>query len=212
MKKKDCANLIDKFEIIPNGIDDFWFENRYFKRTIELKRFERRHIKLVYAGGIDKNKNIITTCKAIKLLKSEGWQVDFFVVGKIKDLQIYEAIRDEVKYYPPRPKEELIELYREADIFIMPSYSETFGLVYAEAMTQALPVVYTRGQGFDGQFEEGIVGFHVDPYSANDIVRVIERIINDYESISMNCVEKSIHFKWDEIVKMYCKIYKSINK
>lgn len=212
LRKKDCVNFINKFEIIPNGIDNFWFENRYFKKTIELKRFEQRHIKLMYAGGIDKNKNIVTTCKAIKLLKSEGWQVDFSVVGKIKDQKIYEEIRDEVKYYFPRPKEELIELYREADIFIMPSYSETFGLVYAEAMTQALPVVYTRGQGFDGQFEEGIVGFHVDPYSVNDIVRAIVQIINNYERISMNCIEKSIHFKWDEIIKKYCDIYKNINK
>ena len=39
------------------------------------------------------------------------------------------------------------------DIFVMPSVTELL-LVYAEAMSQGLPVIYTRGQGFDGQFEE----------------------------------------------------------
>jgi len=44
----------------------------------------------------------------------------------------------------------------------MPSITETFGLVYAEALSQGLPVLYTRGQGFDRQFEEGEVGYAVD--------------------------------------------------
>ena len=38
-------------------------------------------------------------------------------------------------------------IYRENDIYVMPSIIETFGLVYAEAMSQGLPVIYTRGQG-----------------------------------------------------------------
>lgn len=40
----------------------------------------------------------------------------------------------------------------------MPSHKETFGLVYAEAMSQGLPIIYTKNQGFDGQFPDGYVG------------------------------------------------------
>ena len=68
-------------------------------------------------------------------------------------------------------KEELIKLYRDSHIFTMPSITESFGLVYAEAMTQALPVVYTKGQGFDGQFPDGEVGYSVE--ALNEIVRTV---------------------------------------
>lgn len=56
----------------------------------------------------------------------------------------------------------------------MPSFTESFGLVYAEAMSQGLPVIYSKGQGFDGQFAEGVVGYHVD---AHDPEELCENII-----------------------------------
>lgn len=89
----------------------------------------------------------------------------------------------------------------------MPSKHETFGLVYAEAMSQGLPVIYTRGQGFDGQFEEGEVGYSVQYDSAEEIVDRIKEILNNYKTISNNCVEKVDRFDWDEIARKYIEIY-----
>ena len=40
--------------------------------------------------------------------------------------------------------------------FCLPSHAETFGLVYVEAMSQGLPIIY-EGQGFDKQFQDGEV-------------------------------------------------------
>jgi glycosyltransferase involved in cell wall biosynthesis len=59
------------------------------------------------------------------------------------------------------PKEKLLNNYRNSDIFIMPSYNETFGLVYIEAMSQGLPIIYTQNEGVDGYFKEGSVGYSV---------------------------------------------------
>ena len=70
----------------------------------------------------------------------------------------------------------------------MPSKTETFGLVYAEAMSQGLPVIYTRGQGFDGQFEEGEVGYSVDCKDKKEISMKIIDIINNYDVISRNAI------------------------
>jgi glycosyltransferase involved in cell wall biosynthesis len=68
---------------------------------------------------------------------------------------------------------ELIDIYRANDIFVMPSFTESFGLVYAEAISQGLPVVYSIGQGFDRQFPEGEVGYHADPNSAQSVADAI---------------------------------------
>ena len=151
--KRIRKEIMDKSEIMPNGIDDFWFENRGTPKEIS----EPKKLRLVYAGVIDRNKNLDATVKAINILQSKGYDVQFTVVGRIEDKKIHGRISSlpYVKYIEPQPKEELIKIYRSSDIFVMPSVTETFGLVYAEAMSQGLPVIYTKGQGFDGQFEEG---------------------------------------------------------
>ncbi len=200
--------FLKKSYIIPNGIDDFWHENQ----LTEEKIIPAKEIKLIYAGRIDKNKNIPTTQRAIKILKQRGYNVTFTIVGKIDEENEFSKIKNDENstYIPAKPKEELIKLYREHDIFVMPSYTETFGLVYAEAMSQGLPVIYTRGQGFDGQFEDGEVGFSVNADSPEEIADKIEKILENYELISKRCPELSRKFNWKTIVEKYGEIYKSI--
>lgn len=207
--KRDIQN---KTHIIPNGIDDFWFENLYTDRDLSEieRRIEQKKIRLVYAGGIDQNKNIATTCKAIGLLKKEGWTVDFTVVGKIKDEKVFDEIKDKVRYLPARPKEELIAEYRNADIFVMPSHHETFGLVYAEAMSQGLPVVYSKGQGFDGQFPEGVVGVAVDSGNPESVKKGIETDINNYSQIAQRCSASVKKYNWMTICQNYLMEYRKI--
>ncbi|HGK7332802.1 TPA: glycosyltransferase [Streptococcus suis] len=68
----------------------------------------------------------------------------------------------------------------------MPSFHESFGLVYAEAMSQGMPVIYTRGQGFDGQFEEGVVGFSVDCIDEVEISNKIISIVKGFKFLSIS--------------------------
>lgn len=199
-----------KTHIIPNGIDEFWFENP----PEQGKAIDKKHIKLVYAGRIDKNKNIQTTQKAMEILRRQGYKTTLTVVGKIQDEKEFQIIKNN-RYticLPAMRKEKLIDAYRESDIFIMPSFTESFGLVYAEAMSQGLPVIYSKGQGFDNQFPEGSVGYHVDSGSPNDVAAVIKRVVENYEQIQVNCVPSSHCFTWDYICQEYSELYKKIMK
>ena len=112
-------------------------------------------------------------------------------MGKIEDNSLYNKLieYDFVKYYPQQSKEKLMDLYRANDIFVMTSITETFGLVYAEAMSQRIPVVYSKQQGFDGQFKEGDVGYHVDPRSVEEITNAIKK----YYRIIMQCQNDAFH-------------------
>lgn len=199
--------IFNKSSIIPNGIDDFWLENRGNIRGLPNKN----NLKLLYVGVINKNKNIISTCKAIEVLQAKGINAELTIVGRIDDSAIYNQIKnfDFVRYIEPKPKEVLLGIYRRNDIFVMPSFHETFGLVYPEAMSQGLPVIYTRGQGFDGQFEEEEeeVGFAVDCTCANDIAKSITRVANNYQNISINCIRQCNKFNWLIIEKEYNDIY-----
>lgn len=200
--------IIGKVAIIPNGIDDFWFKD---SGVLEEKEIGDT-IRLIYAGGIDKNKNITATQGAMRILRNEGVNSTLVVVGKIKERETYEKIVQD-KYtnvLPATDKQGLANLYKNADIFIMPSITESFGLVYAEAMSQGLPVIYTAGQGFDGQFVEGIVGYHVCCTNERDIAKKIKMVINNYMTIRKNTQFAARKFNWNSICNEYISVYKSI--
>ena len=209
VKDKYKDSVLAKSYVIPSGIDKFWLENKG-----SPKKIESRQIKLLSVGAITKRKNILTTIKVIEILKGKGYHVTLTVVGKVIDKSIYKEIQKKhfVKHISLKPKNELLKIYREHDIFVMPSITETFGLVYPEAMSQGLPVIYTRGQGFDGQFNEGEVGYSVRYNSAEEIERRVRDIIENYEAISKNCIAKVNRFDWDKITNEYINMYLRMNK
>ena len=201
-----------KSVIVPNGVNPFWLQNKYAK--FEYKN--KNKISLIYVGEFTKNKNIDISIKAARKLKELGYDINFIIVGgrggyedKIKKLakinkdiiEIYDRIEE---------REKLLNMFRKSDIFIMPSHHETFGVVYIEAMSQGLPIIYTKGQGIDGYFEDGKVGYSVNPKDINDIEKKIKMIMHNYNNISKNCYNLVENFSWNKIAKIYHNIYMSV--
>ena len=206
ISKKNREIIEKKSFVIPNGIDDFWHENSNSHQR------DKAQIRVIYAGAIDKNKNLLSTARALSLLVEQNFSVSFNAIGRCDNAKILNSLKaySFFTHKNQMKKEDLIFEYRKSDIFVMPSYYETFGLVYAEAMSQGLPVIYSRGQGFDGQFEEGCVGYRVNSSSYQDIASKILIIVNQYDAISKRCVMNSQKFRWSSISLIYCNLYKSI--
>lgn len=193
---------------IPNGIDEYWIKNILTGKEILEK--EKNDIRLVIAGEINKNKNQLTVIKACEELISRGYNCKVDLLGKISDEQIFSELKKHrcANYLGVFNKEQMLELYRSKNyIFVMPSFTETFGLVYAEAMSQGIPAIYTRGQGFDKQFEDGEIGFCVDPDNYIEIADRILAVKDKYSLLSNNCLKNVKKFDWDDISKRYYDIY-----
>ena len=203
--------LRQKCYVIPNGIDDFWHLHKYSRDgvLIEQQLTVKKKLKCLYVGVLDKNKNVELTLKALAKLNEDGWECSLTAIGKIIDSSLYEHLCSyaHFEHLEPKTKEELIYYYRNADIFIMPSHHETFGLVYAEAMTQGLPVIYTSGQGFDGQFPNGTVGYCVNDSNPQDVIDAIKKICLHYSELSNNAINCVDRFKWSDICEKYQTIY-----
>ncbi len=203
-----------KCEIIPNGIDDYWLQHLFYNKNREetRKRLNKKVLKVLYVGGINKNKNIELTIRAICHLKEIGWNISFSIIGNVQDRHLLSKIckNSFVRYEAAKKKEELIHDYRQSDIFIMPSHTETFGLVYAEAMSQGVPVIYTRHQGFDGQFQEGMVGYAVSDRNVAELETAILRCVEQYEEMSKNAVKCAKRFSWQMICEQYNTLYRNI--
>lgn len=204
--KEYKGEIGEKTYIIPNGIDDFWLKNKPEKS----KAIDKNSIKLIYAGRIDKNKNIPTIQKAMAILRKQGYRTTLSVIGNVLNKKEFQLIdKDQfTTYYSAMPKEKLIRRYQNSDIFVMPSFTETFGLVYAEAMSQGLPVIYSKNQGFDQQFDEGYVGYHVIANSPEDVAKGIRGVIENYSNIQKNVVSAARKFSWAKLVQEYDKVYR----
>ena len=208
----DVLTVENKINIIPNGIDDFFLKSVI--KTNSHPSPKEGIINLISIGTVDKRKNVLVTLETIDLLIDMGYKVTLKLAGKITDASIFEKVKRKtyVKYLGVLTKEQILEEMSTTDIFILPSVYETFGLVYAEAMTQGLPVIYTRGQGFDGQYKDGEVGYAVDCHNAQEIANRILDILSNYRIISNNCIQYSQRYSWTRIAKEYLSIYSVCQK
>lgn len=210
VSKRFLEEIRGKSIVIPYGINSFWLENR----RREPRKVPDKKIRLLCVGEINGNKNQLGVIKVCEELISRGYVIEFICVGKVVDEKIYEKLNNYsfVDYYPYMPEEKLLELYNNNDVFVMPSITETFGLVYGEAISQGMPVVYTKNQGFDRQFEDGIVGYAVDCFEPKKIADTVEKILSNYSEISRNCIIAVKKFDWIEIGRRYEEVYQRILK
>ena len=205
--------VLGKSHVIPNGIDPFWLEHPAPAKTEEeLRRIEEGHFNIIFSGRIFKYKNPLRTSAAVEALLDRGYVVHYTAVGPLVEPKLLDKLREgrNFTYIPAQPREKLLELYRQNDLFVMPSTDETFGLVYPEAMSQGLPVVYSVGEGFYGQFPEGEAGYGADPHDTEDVVEKILLAVKNYRQISARCPELAKRFDWNAIAERYTQIYRSV--
>lgn len=200
------SQIAHKMIVCPNGIDEIWLNN--IKRTPPIKRGP-----ILYVGDFTPNKNVCRLIDAVKQFRDSNGYGELIVVGGGRDEnnEVQNKIakcKEFVKYLGPiYDKKELMKVMRSASFFAMPSIFETFGLVYIEALSQNLPILYTKGQGVDGFFDES-VGLSVNPKSTADIIHAISEIYRNPDSFSNGKVNFSL-FSWDDVANTYYNIYKN---
>lgn len=87
------------------------------------------------------------------------------------------GIADLVQFHPPVGQEELADWYRAASVLVMPSYSESFGLVAVEAQACGTPVVAASVGGLPVAVRDGVSGFLVDGHDPADYANALRRFV-----------------------------------
>ncbi len=204
--------ILKKSQVIPNGIDDYWLENRYFEKKVGIMS---NKINLLFVGELTKNKNIPICVEVAKKMKKMGYEPVLRIVGSGTELHKLQQLAKKAPglieiIEGVYNKDELKDIYRNSDIFMMPSFAETFGLVYGEAISQGLPVIFSVGEGIDGYFPEGTIGYSCNPYDSNSILERIQLILQNYDSISQKCISSSAIFSWTRIANLYEELYDNV--
>jgi L-malate glycosyltransferase len=200
---------------IPNGISSDWLKVR-FDSVKQCEKQSDCPLRILYVGNFSRNKNVPGLIHAVALFSKKRATHLTLVGGDGNDDAIVRNMLISDKYefteYVGRVTNmaHLREIYQNHDLFAMPSFKETFGVVYIEALSQGLPIIHSRNQGVDGYFAEGTVSEAVDPADPVDIAQKIAILAERCFSIRQECVDQARRFDWSRIASTYKELYLSI--
>lgn len=207
-----------KSVVIPNGVRDVYLANRHRHASAP-----GNPVTVVYAGGFFERKGVRETIQACDSLRAEGLDIQVVAIGRglpfrpkdaayASEMETMAAARPWVVLKDHMNAEGLMKEYRAGDIFAMPSAKETFGLVYVEALSQGLPVIYATDEGFDEYRPDGEIGRAARAKNAGEIARAIHAILSDYAGIAIrvNALDLEKDFSWDGIAARYFTLYSEI--
>jgi glycosyltransferase involved in cell wall biosynthesis len=131
------------------------------------------------------------------------------LIAQVEELKL----TSNVKFWKDVDDEQLSDIYKSADLFVLPSINEAeaFGVVQLEAMSNGLPVINTNlKSGVPYVSVHGDTGFTVEPANSDVLNKAIQRIFSDkqlYDRFSKQSLKRSKLFTREVMADAYYKIY-----
>lgn len=178
----------DRVEIVAPGVDRALFSPGTAVGARSAIGFEGGPLVL-FVGRIQPLKGVDIAVQALAQLSDQNAQL--MIVGgasgqegstevdRIMAMIDELDLADRVIFVEPQPHYALSTYYRAADVLIMPSRSESFGLVALEAAACGVPVVAAAVGGLRTLVQDGVTGYLIDSREPSDYAEAIERILGD---------------------------------
>jgi glycosyltransferase involved in cell wall biosynthesis len=176
---------------------------------------------ILYVGDFRKqqNKGLTNFLMALDVLMSEDATIKAKVVGKrTNDERFQELIssnnKSRVSFLGMQTQEQTDILFRECSFFVMPSYYETFGIVYIQAMSCGKAVIGVKSENIIEVIDDGVNGLLLDVNNQEQLVEAVKKLWNDKalrQLLGGNGREKVIRdFTWDKTAERLLADYESI--
>ena len=182
---KDIAKYVKREDvyICPNGIPSSCKEEMEARRNNVIPH-------LLFLSNLLISKGVIVLLDALKILKEKEYTfVCQFIGGETAEINAVQFIEevnkrelsDLVTYVGRKVREEKEAFFRQADIFVFPTYYETFGLVNLEAMEYKLPVISTNEGGIPDIVKDGENGLICEKQNPVSLADCIAKLLDDEE-------------------------------
>jgi D-inositol-3-phosphate glycosyltransferase len=121
------------------------------------------------------------------------------------------GLRERVRFLPPQAGDDLVAVYRAADVVAVPSHNESFGLVALEAQATGTPVVAAAVGGLVTAVRDGVSGVLIDGHAADDWARVIGRLLREprrMAELARGAVGHARDFSWSRTAVGLLAVYR----
>jgi len=205
---KSYPFLIRKVQIINNGAHLFF--KKFLTRTSAVK------IVILSVGRLHPSKNHQTAINALALIKDLNFEYWIAGLGELE-----EELKTQVKNFKLQNKVKFLgyvsdipSLLKKADIFLVPSRWEGYGLAAVEAMNASLPCVISNVPGLGDLIKkDGEDAFLVAPSDEQIITQRLKQLVenkNIRHEMGKKAFARSLNFGVDTMIKDYIKLYKEV--
>lgn len=202
-------NSKGKIQVIHNGI------NSNFKN---LNLYKKKQI--LFVGTLNERKNFIAVLQAFKKLKSNDTRL--ILVGNFdKNFQhsytskyiLQESQKNSnIVFINNISQQELIRIYNESNILILPSFYEGFGFPLLEAMSCGVPILCSDIEPFVEIAQD--VAMYLNPHDTDDIKNKIKTILNDTAlqlKMKENGLKRAKDFSWEKNTILHLEVFKKVS-
>ena len=206
---KDCFNR--EAHVFYCGIEPVGI-----RKNIEttFNRFNDKKVNILTSGVFFPYRNYETQISVIKKLREKGIDANLHVIGKTESNPQYalkiaslikeKELNDYITICGQVDDRRFKQLHGDSDIFIFINIDQSWGLAVFEAMSCGLPVIVSESVGATEILHNGVDSIFVNPLDEDEIVRQIERLINDkdlYTKLSEVSSSFYLDYTWDNA---YC--------
>jgi D-inositol-3-phosphate glycosyltransferase len=232
-----AANVVERAELlrdygasesriatIPCGVDtDLFVPSDRAAARARLGLDERP--MLLWVGRVAPIKGLDTLLDAVARLRAAGRPARLLIVGGDADEPMSEHevslrrrierldLADSVSFVGPQPQSVLPVYYAAADVTVLPSYYESFGMVALEAMACGSPVIASRVGGLVTTVRDGVTGFLVPDGDVDAVAERIGALIADPDlrwRVGREGVRWAAQHRWACVAEAVCKEYASL--
>lgn len=172
-----CIHPIKELHIVPYGMSEA-------TRPIRVPgRLRGQKLRVLFVGALTQRKGI---GYAIDALTRLGQRVEVTLIGARvgTSIPLDRALRN-YRWIPTLPHHLVLEEMANSDVLLLPSLTEGFGLVLAEALSRGLPVITTRNSGGVELIRDGVEGFLIPIRSSEEIAAKLELLDCDRERLEV---------------------------
>jgi D-inositol-3-phosphate glycosyltransferase len=134
-------------------------------------------------------------------------------VARLLELAAALGVSERVMLFPPQPQSKLVDFYTAADVVLVPSRSESFGLVALEAQACGTPVIAADVGGLPYVVEDGRSGFLVEGHDPGDHAERLLQILRDPQlqsSFGDEAARQALRFTWDATTDQMVSVYDEV--
>ena len=182
------------------------------------KKINKRKKTLLYLSRINEKKGIQNLIEVFQEINPKNWRLDIVGTGKKKYIEYLksklnsEILNNKIYFLGFKNDKEKAKNFLNSDIFILPSFSENFGIVVPEAMSYGLPIITTKETPWF-EIKKNNCGWWIksDKLSLkNCLSKVFQLSSKEIFYMGNNARKNSYKYRWINVKNDYLNLYKEL--